>query len=33
MPAATMNMMKYMTDPQVQAAMQRMSQAMEKMGD
>jgi len=26
-------MMKYMTDPQVQAAMQRMSQAMEKMGD
>ena len=33
MPAATMNMMKYMTDPQVQAAMQRMSQAMEKMGN
>jgi hypothetical protein len=33
MPAATMNMMKYMTDPQVQAAMQRMSQAMEKMDD
>ena len=33
MPAATMNMMKYMTDPQVQAAMQRMSQAMGKMGD
>ena len=32
MPAATMNMMKYMMDPQVQAAMQRMSQAMEKMG-
>lgn len=33
MPAATMNMMKYMADPQVQAAMQRMTQAMEKMGD
>ena len=33
MPAATMNMMKYMMDPQVQAAMQRMSQAMEKMGE
>jgi cell fate (sporulation/competence/biofilm development) regulator YlbF (YheA/YmcA/DUF963 family) len=33
MPAATMNMMKYMTDPQVQEAMQRMSQAMEKMGE
>jgi len=32
MPAATMNMMKYMADPQVQAAMQRMSTAMEKMG-
>ena len=33
MPAATMNMMKYMMDPQVQAAMQRMTQAMQKMGD
>ncbi len=33
MPAATMNMMKYMADPQVQAAMERMSQAMEKMGN
>jgi hypothetical protein len=33
MPAATMNMMKYMMDPQVQEAMQRMSQAMEKMAD
>jgi hypothetical protein len=32
MPAATMNMMKYMADPQVQAAMQRMTQAMQKMG-
>jgi len=32
MPAATMNMMKYMADAEVQAAMQRMSQAMEKMG-
>jgi hypothetical protein len=32
MPAATMNMMKYMADPEVQAAMQRMSTAMEKMG-
>ena len=31
MPAATMNMMKYMADPEVQAAMQRMSQAMAKM--
>ena len=33
MPAATMNMMKFMSDPQVQAAMQRMTQAMQKMGD
>ena len=32
MPAATMNMMKYMADPQVQAAMQRMSRALAKMG-
>jgi hypothetical protein len=32
MPAATMNMMKYMTDPQVQAAMERMTQTMQKMG-
>ena len=33
MPAATMNMMKFMGDPEVQAAMQRMSQAMEQMGN
>lgn len=33
MPAATMNMMKYMADSQVQAAMQRMTEAMQKMGD
>jgi hypothetical protein len=32
MPAATMNMMKYMADPQVQAAMERMTQTMQKMG-
>ena len=31
MPAATLNMMKYMRDPKVQAAMQRMSQVMRKM--
>jgi len=32
MPAATMNMMKYMGDPQVQAAMERMTRTMQKMG-
>ena len=32
MPAATMNMMKFMTDPQVQAAMERMTATMQKMG-
>jgi len=33
MPTATMSMMKYMADPQVQAAMQRMTQVMQTMGD
>ena len=33
MPAATLNMMKFMADPQVQEAMRRMTKAMEKMGD
>jgi hypothetical protein len=33
MPAATLNMMKFMTDPEVQEAMRRMTKAMEKMGD
>ena len=32
MPGATMNMMKYVSDPQVQAAMQRMTQTLQKMG-
>jgi hypothetical protein len=31
MPAATMNMMKYMADPEVQAAMERMTQTMQKI--
>lgn len=32
MPAATMNMMKFMEDPLVQAAMERMSETMEQLG-